>query len=85
MKLSIGTLIKYKSAPHPGGRARPLNEVAIGVITRLNEEDGTYTIHWTDRPDSWLSSITRVLAKVVENNNQPHHIHQYHILSGGIS
>jgi len=83
MKLSIGTLIKYKSTC--SSSKRPLNEVAIGVITRLNEEDGTYTIHWTDRPDSWLSSITRVLAKVVENNNQPHHIHQYHILSGGIS
>ena len=77
MKLSIGTLIKYKS--------RDRTAVAIGVITRLNEEDGTYTIHWTDYPDAWLSSITRVLAKVVENNNQPHHIHQYHILTRGIS
>ena len=82
MKLSIGTLIKYKSAHH---HLRPVNEVAIGVITRFNEADGTYTIHWTDRPASWLSSITRVLAKVVENNNQPHHIHQYHILTRGIS
>jgi len=81
MKLSIGTLIKYKSAGH----GRQVNEVAIGVITRLNEEEGTYTIHWTDRPASWLSSITRVLAKIVENNNQPHHLHQYYILSGGIS
>jgi hypothetical protein len=77
MKLSIGTLIKYKS--------RDRTAVAIGVITRLNEADGTYTIHWTDYPDAWLSSITRVLAKVVENNNQPHHIHQYYILTRGIS
>ena len=77
MKLSIGTLIKYKS--------RDRTAVAIGVITRLNEADGTYTIHWTDYPDAWPSSITRVLAKVVENNYQPHHIHQYHILTRGIS
>ncbi len=77
MKLSIGTLIKYKN--------RDRTAVAIGVITRLNEEDGTYTIHWTDHPDHWLSSITRVLAKVIENNNQPHHFHQYHILTRGIS
>ena len=79
MKLSIGTLIKYKSD------GRQVNEVAIGVITRLNEADGTYTIHWTDYPDAWLSSITRVLAKVVEGNNQPHHTHQYYILTRGIS
>ena len=77
MKLSIGTLIKYKS--------RDRTAVAIGVITRLNEADGTYTIHWTDYPDAWPSSITRVLAKVVENNNQPHHTHQYYILTRGIS
>ena len=77
MKLSIGTQIKYKS--------RDRTAVAIGVITRLNEADGTYTIHWTDRPDDWSSSISRVLAKVVENNNQPHHTHQYYILTRGIS
>jgi len=79
MKLSIGTLIKYKSA------GRQENEVAIGVITRLNEEDGTCTVHWTDYPDSWPSSISRLVAKVVENNSRPHHLHQYYILSGGIS
>jgi len=56
MKLSIGTLIKYKSA------GRQENEVAIGVITRLNEEDGTCTVHWTDDPDSWPSSISRLSA-----------------------
>lgn len=77
MKLSIGTLIKYKS--------RDRTAVAIGVITRFNEADGIYTIHWTDRPDWWQSNISHVLAKVVENNNQPHHIHQYHILTRGIS
>ena len=77
MKLSIGTLIKYKQK---GG-----NEVAIGVITRLNEGDGTYTVHWTDYPEHWPSGITRVLAKVIENRYHPHHTHQYYILSGGIS
>jgi len=79
MKLSIGTLIKYKSA------GRQVNEVAIGVITRLNEEDGTYTVHWTDHPDHWPSSITRLLAKVVENSSRPHHLHQYYILNRGIN
>ncbi len=83
MKLSIGTLIKYKRWD---GRT-----VAIGVITRFNERDGrftgmpSYTIHWTDRPDWWQSNISHVLAKVIENNNQPHHFHQYYILTRGIS
>ena len=77
MKLSIGTLIKYKS--------RDRTAVAIGVITRFNEADGIYTVHWTDRPDWWQSNISHVLAKVIENNNQPHHFHQYYILTRGIS
>ncbi len=84
MKLSIGTLIKYKRWD---GRT-----VAIGVITRFNERDGrftgmpSYTIHWTDRPDWWQSNISHVLARVVENS-QPVDggEHQYCILTRGIS
>lgn len=78
MKLSIGTLIKYKS--------RDRTAVAIGVITRFNEADGIYTVHWTDRPDWWQSNISHVLARVVENS-QPVDggEHQYCILTRGIS